>query len=539
MPHDDFTRQRSIFERAIALPPAERPLFVERECAGDVALRDEILDLIRLHESAGDIVESISEMPGMRVGPYKLLEQIGEGGFGVVFMAEQEQPVRRKVALKIIKLGMDTKQVVARFEQERQALAMMDHPNIAKVYDAGATPGGRPYFVMELVRGESVTQYCDREKLNTRDRVALFVDICKAVQHAHQKGIIHRDIKPTNVLVTIIDGKPVPKVIDFGVAKAAHSRLTNISFFTGMRQMIGTPLYMSPEQAEMSGVDIDTRTDIYSLGVLLYELLTGTTPLTQEQLLAAGIAEIHRMIRETDPPIPSTRVSTLGDAAVRVARQRKTEPGKLGVLLRGDLDWIVMKCLDKDRNRRYATPTNLAEDIERHLGGEPVQAAPPSVGYRAWKFIKKRKGVVGAVSAVVLALSIGFAATWYMKGEVEKREKDKDAALTRERNANTEKDAALKLAKEQKTEIERQKAVAEKERDAKEFEAYVANIRAAQTALKAGEYANCARHLKDCLERLRGSEWKYLNATSDTSLLLCNTVVQSFSCVSAPTERGS
>jgi serine/threonine protein kinase len=368
------------------------------------------------------------------IGPYKLLEQIGEGGFGVVFMAEQERPVSRRVALKVIKPGMDTRQVIARFEAERQALALMDHPNIAKVLDAGttgegardwglgtreeskvaSTPApspqplaphiGRPYFVMELVRGIPITQFCDENCLSVPERLELFISVCHAVQHAHQKGIIHRDLKPTNVLVTLHDGKPVAKVIDFGVAKATGQRLTDRTLFTAFAQMIGTPLYMSPEQAEMSGLDVDTRSDIYSLGVLLYELLTGTTPFDKARLHEAAYDEIRRIIRHEEPPKPSTRISTLGQAAATTSTQRKSEPEKLRRLLRGDLDWIVMKCLDKDRNRRYETANGLARDIERYLTDEPVIARPPSTVYRFRKFARRQK--TGLVLATVLTLAL-------------------------------------------------------------------------------------------------------------------------------------
>src|SRR5262249_6082793 len=312
------------------------------------------------------------------IGPYKLLQQIGEGGFGAVFMAEQTQPVRRMVALKIIKPGMDTRQVIARFESERQAPAIMDHPNIAKVLDAGATDSGRPYFVMELVKGVPVTEFCDKNHMPADQRLKLFQDVCHAVQHAHHKGIIHRDLKPSNVMVTLHDGVPVVKVIDFGVAKATVQKLTERTLFTAYGQMIGTPAYMSPEQAEMSGLDIDTRSDVYSLGVLLYELLTGTTPLETRRLREAGYAEMQRLIREEEAPRPSTRLSSLGESATVFAGNRGTDVKQLARLLAGDLDWIVMKSVSKDRNRRYGTPAMFAEDIERYLRRDAIAARPPS-----------------------------------------------------------------------------------------------------------------------------------------------------------------
>ncbi len=363
-----FAQLRRLFAAVGELPPRERRAYLERECPDDPALRAEVEALVGLrvtgvqtgggldaaaeiarHDGTGatTIIGVVTETPGMRIGPYKLLQTIGEGGFGTVFMAEQVAPIARRVALKIIKLGMDTKQVIARFEAERQALAMMDHPNIARVLDAGATETGRPYFVMELVRGDPITAYCDRHNLGTRERLDLFMQVCQAVQHAHQKGIIHRDIKPSNVLVTVADTKPIPKVIDFGIAKATISKLTEKTLFTEHRALIGTPEYMSPEQAEMSGVDIDTRSDIYSLGVLLYELLTGTTPFDGARLRSAAFGEIQRIIREVEPEKPSTRLQTLKQTKPQAEGHRGAGADKLGATLRGDLDWIVMKCLER------------------------------------------------------------------------------------------------------------------------------------------------------------------------------------------------
>jgi serine/threonine protein kinase/tetratricopeptide (TPR) repeat protein len=364
------------------------------------------------HGSAGGERSAEGEGPGATIGRYKLLQQIGEGGFGVVFLAEQREPVKRRVALKIIKSGMDSRQVIARFEAERQALAMMDHPNIAKVLDAGCTEAGRPYFVMELVKGAPIVEYCDGARLSTAERLEIFTGVCHAIQHAHQKGIIHRDIKPSNVLITLHDGVPVPKVIDFGIAKAINHELTEKTLFTQHRQMIGTPAYMSPEQAALSGLDIDTRSDIYSLGVLLYELLTGITPFDSDALLKAGFLEMLRIIREQDPPRPSTRLSGLGETGTRNAQLRHVpDSTKLSLLLRGDLDWIVMKCLEKDRTRRYATAIGLAADVRRHLRDEPVEAGPPRPMYRIGKFIRRhRAAVIGAAAAAVLLVA-GVVAT--------------------------------------------------------------------------------------------------------------------------------
>jgi serine/threonine protein kinase/tetratricopeptide (TPR) repeat protein len=412
---------RDLFLSAAELPASERTAFLGSHCA-DPDIHAAVERLLAAHDEPASVLDRpapgmptadyapITEKPGTLIGPYKLMEQIGEGGFGLVFVAEQQEPVKRKVALKIIKPGMDSRQVIARFEAERQALALMDHPNIAKVLDAGATESGRPYFVMELVRGIPITDYCDKNQLVPRDRLDLFITVCHAIQHAHQKGVIHRDIKPSNVLVTSHDGKPVAKVIDFGVAKAIHQQLSTHTIYTNFAQMIGTPLYMSPEQAEMSGLDIDTRSDIYSLGVLLYELLTGTTPLEKRRFAEAAFDEIRRLIREEEPPKPSTRLSSC-DSLASIAAQRHTEPGKLPKLVRGDLDWITMKALEKDRTRRYETATGLARDIQRYLSDEPVDACPPSASYRLRKFAKKNRAALTTVVAIAALLIIGVVGT--------------------------------------------------------------------------------------------------------------------------------
>jgi serine/threonine protein kinase/WD40 repeat protein len=417
---------KELFLAALAVAPAERAAWLEHECGQDAALRQRVELMLAAHDTPQSLLdrlapeanppESATSTPAnperaepeecgtLVAGRYKLLEPIGEGGFGVVYMAEQKQPVRRKVALKVLKPGMDTRQVVARFEAERQALALMDHPNIAHVFDGGASAGGRPYFVMELVKGTPITDFCDQNQLTPRERLELFVPVCHAVQHAHQKGLIHRDLKPSNILVVVHDTTAIPKVIDFGIAKALGQELTDKTLFTGFAQLIGTPLYMSPEQAGQSDLDIDTRSDVYSLGVLLYELLTGTTPFTKERFKDAGYAEICRIIREEDPPRPSTRLSTLGMAASTLSTKRQSDPKRLSQLCRGELDWVVMKCLEKDRNRRYESASALAQDLERYLRDEPVHACPPSASYRLRKLARRNKGAFGM--GVVLAVAV-------------------------------------------------------------------------------------------------------------------------------------
>ncbi len=436
---------RSLFLAALEQEPGQWPTLLDRGCGDNAELRERVEQLLHAHQAMGSIrgadapvttFEPLTERPGTVIGPYKLLEQIGEGGFGVVFMAEQIRPVRRKVALKVLKPGMQTRLVVARFEAERQALALMDHPNIAHIFDGGETVSGRPYFVMELVRGIPVTDFCDQNHLPVRERLGLFVDVCGAVQHAHQKGIIHRDLKPTNVLITLHDGTPVVKVIDFGIAKALGQQLTEKTLFTNFAQMIGTPVYMSPEQAEMSALDMDTRSDVYSLGVLLYELLTGTTPWDKERLKTAAFDEIRRIIREEEPATPSTRIHTLGQAASVVSANRHSDPRRLSQLVRGDLDWIVMKALEKDRNRRYETASGLAADVRRYLHDEPVLARRPSAAYRLGRIVRRHRGLVLATSLVLLALVGGMIGTTLAliqataaQADAVHEAKQKDAAL--------------------------------------------------------------------------------------------------------------
>jgi len=468
-------REQKIFEAALELVNlGERDAFLDQACAGDPKLRANVSRLFAAHEKAdgfftglkglvfeGDsspfpegqeldaaragLNSAVDERIAAQIGHYRILEKIGEGGCGAVFMAEQEEPIRRRVALKVIKLGMDTKAVIARFDLERQALALMDHPNIAHVLDAGATETGRPYFVMELVKGVRITEYCDANHLGTRQRLGLFIQVCHAIQHAHQKGIIHRDIKPSNILVTLHDGIPVPRVIDFGVAKATGDFHPENTASTSCGQFIGTPAYMSPEQAKMGGLAVDTRSDIYSLGVLLYELLTGTTPFDQKELLKSGLDQMRRTLQEKEPHRPSTKLGTLDSKKLTAtALHRRAEPSKLRSQLSGDLDWIVMKALEKDRARRYETANSLAMDVQRHLNNEPVVARPPSRLYRFQKLVRRNKTTVSAASVVIMALiiAIGFS-TWLLLNEWEARLRaavaEEQARLLRQQAKNRQK----------------------------------------------------------------------------------------------------
>jgi len=575
----DAQREAALFAAALERPPAERAAFLDGACHGDPALRARLDALLAAHEHPAALLdvpadaprpapgirfaEAADEAVGQTLGRYKLLEKIGEGGYGVVYVAEQTEPLRRRVALKVIKLGMDTKQVVARFEAERQALALMDHPNIAKVLDAGTTgdpessagfqpavsptssrqaPGsvsnaqnynapasadapqagrpairqtgslryegaigvGRPYFVMELVRGIKITDYCDQAQLTTKERLDLFIKVCQAIQHAHQKGIIHRDIKPSNILVTLHDGVPVPKVIDFGIAKATEGRLTDATVYTQLHQFIGTPAYISPEQAELSGLDIDTRSDIYSLGVLLYELLTGCTPFDPKELVSQGLEGMRKTIREKEPLRPSTRLATLGaDQLTTTSKRRSAEAPKLIHQIKGDLDWIVMKCLEKDRARRYETANGLAADLKRFLNHEPVVARPPSTAYRLQKAFRRNKVVFTAAAAVVMALVLGLGTSlWQTTVATHER-----AAALAERNKAIE---TRKLAEEARQRADEERARAEASEQLAQRSLYTANLNLAQQAWEQNNVGRVRQLLEETANYPdRGFEWYY------------------------------
>jgi len=507
---NDVPDVRSIFLDALEkATDSERAAYLDQACAGDAQVRAKVEALLRAHDQAGRFLQppdcladptletlALTEEPGTVIGRYKLLERIGEGGMAVVYMAEQEQPIRRKVALKIIKLGMDTKQVIARFEAERQALAMMDHPNIAKVLDAGATETGRPYFVMELVQGVSITEYCDENNLSTKDRLALFIQVCHAVQHAHQKGIIHRDIKPSNVMVTQRDGVPVPKVIDFGIAKATNQKLTEKTLFTRYAHLIGTPAYMSPEQAELSDLDIDTRSDIYSLGVLLYELLTGVSPFERKSFEHASLSELQHMIREVEPASPSARLTGLGAEAKAIAACRGTQVIALARLLHRELEWIPLKAMRKDRSRRYRSASEMADDIRNYLDDLPLIAGPETAAYRVRKFVRKHAGSVTTAALVTAALVLGLVGTISMYLEAENARETEAAARIRAEDAE-------------------QKALARAEDYRRTL--YFNRIALAHAGCRYGDVRRVQEILDACPADLRRWEWYYLQHISDQS----------------------
>ncbi len=512
----EHNRIREIYLQACELEPGEpRRVFLSQVCGADSALRQKLDQMLELAPAASAFFAALEEGgeqtvllgleatggegPGSVIGHYKLLEEIGHGGFGAVYMAEQMEPVHRRVALKIIKLGMDTREVIARFEAERQALALMDHPGVARVLDAGATSSGRPYFVMDLVRGLPVTEFCDRNRLSTRERIELFIGICHAVQHAHSKGIIHRDLKPSNILVTMQDGRPLPKIIDFGIAKAVQKPLTDKTLFTRFGQMIGTPVYMSPEH--LGGADIDTRSDVYSLGVILYELLTGKQPFDLQQLRKAGHREMIRVIEEEDPPPPSTRLTRLGDELAVVAQHRHANPRRLGELIRGDLDWITMKALQKNRAHRYGTPLALGEDLQRHLEHQPVSAGPPHLGYRSLKFVRRHRYAVAAAAGIFLSLVIGLLCVTYALLRVRE---ERTRAVLAERAAEQQRQIALAEAQRSRLQEAQARRIS-----------YTSDMALASHALAVGNLGRAAgllqRHVaRSGAEDLRDWEWRYL-----------------------------
>ncbi len=499
--------RRDIFDLALEMnDPGQRRDYLDKACAGNASLRRDVEELLAAHETVGGFLGDsrrdglsgaarISEREGDRIGRYRLLQKLGEGGCGVVYLAEQEEPVRRRVALKIIKLGMDTRSVIARFEAERQALAMMEHPNIARVLDGGATDTGRPFFVMELVRGVRITEYCDQHSLPTSDRLRLFAQVCHAVQHAHQKGIIHRDLKPSNILVTSQDGMPLPKIIDFGIAKATSSQqLTEKTLFTRFEMFLGTPAYMSPEQADFNAADIDTRSDIYALGVLLYEMLTGRTPFDSETLMKSGIDAMRRVIRETEPVRPSTQLHTLTPAELAaVARRRQVDPPKLVSSVRGDLDWIVLKALAKDRTRRYETANILALDVQRHLNDEPILARPPSARDALAKWVRRHRASVATLATITLLLVAGVA-------------------------VSTSQWLRVRTAEQAQRELRRQ---AEAARETVEQENYFSTIGVAGKFIDDGQTERALELLLGCPERFRHWEWGRL-------LMQCHSAARTF-----------
>ncbi|PHS06952.1 MAG: hypothetical protein COA78_13845 [Blastopirellula sp.] len=529
---DKTQNSKTVFSKALEIAsPEQRSAYLDQACKGNPQLRSEVEQLMQAIDQAGSFMERpilgsstttefrpITEKIGTLIGPYKIREQLAEGGMGVVYVADQEVPVRRRVALKVIKPGMATKDVVARFEAERQALAMMDHPHIAHIFDGGVTESGQPFFAMELVHGLPITQYCDQHKLTSVQRLELFSKVCKAVQHAHQKGIIHRDIKPSNVLIAEIDGAAVPKIIDFGIAKAMNQKLTDQTIYTQFSQMVGTPLYMSPEQVSMDTLDIDTRSDVYSLGVLLYELLTGKTPFDREIIKQSGFDEFRRVIREDEPQRPSAAISTLqAQALSTVAENRHGDPRKLCGELRGELDWIVMRALEKDRNRRYESASSFAADVQRYLDDEPVEACTPSFGYRLQKSVRRHKALLttSALVLVTLLAGIGGSVSYAIKAD-----KAATSAEESETKALTEKNNAITLALREKQAKKSARASQQKAERA----LYVSDIRLADAEIRSDAEANALdlllrQYPTDQNNDLRSWEWYYLLDHANQSLL--------------------
>ena len=540
----NLEQAQEVFFKAVQLAdPSAQEAYLQQACGDDHELRQHVENLLTAHGQSGSFLEKGAlaldptleepslEQPGVQIGPYKLLQQIGEGGMGVVYMAEQTEPVRRKIALKIIKPGMDTKHVVARFEAERQALALMDHPNIARVFDAGATSTGRPYFVMELVRGVPLVEFCDQNALTTGERLELFIVVCRAVQHAHHRGVIHRDLKPSNILVTLHDNQPVPKVIDFGVSKAISQQLTEKTMFTAFGQMVGTPVYMSPEQAQMSGFDVDTRSDVYSLGVILYELLTGSTPITAEELRRSGYAEMQRLIREQEPPKPSLRLSTsTGDAQAKIAKDRKTDARHLGAVLHGDLDWIVMKAIEKDRTRRYDSANGFASDVERFLANEVIEARAPSLSYRVRKAVLRNRAAFMTAALVLCSLLIGLVTTSWQAWRATSERDRAEAALI---EASQERQKAILQAKnaiEARKKAEAETHRADRLRHVSDVSRYASQLRLADPAFAGADDTEALAILKDTDPTLRGWEFERLQQRWQSRRHLYN-VDAHFHCV--------
>ena len=511
-----------IFHDAIEIPnPSERAAYLDQACQDDDKLRSEVDILLNSHERAGDFLNGPLddgevtldsphqiEGPGTKIGRYELLQQIGEGGMGLVYLAQQKRPVKRQVALKIVKPGMDSREVIGRFEAERQALALLDHPNIARVFDAGTTNTGRPYFVMEHVKGMSITRYCDDRKLNIEQRLKLFKEVCEGLHHAHQKGIIHRDIKPSNILVSVHGDRAVPKIIDFGIAKATSSPLTDKTVCTFQGQLIGTPEYMSPEQVDMATQDIDTRSDIYSLGVLLYELLAGVLPFEGKSLREGGLAEIQRTIREQEPVTPSTRLTNLGEEAKEIAKSRKTQVLTLARCLHRELEWIPLKAMRKDRCRRYRSASEMADDIQNYLNGSPLIAGPETAMYRIQKFTRKHAGSVATLLLVLSAIVAGLAVSSIMYFSAEEARKDEVMARARAEKAE-------KVAIEQGSLAEEQRKSANKHAEEFRRSLYANTIELADAKYYEGNILQVHNLLKSCPQDLRGWEWHHINFLLD------------------------
>ena len=531
--NDKSKEIETIYNAALNRPSeSERKAYLDAACGDDSSLRARVEELLRANSEAGDFLEVHAiepgvtldkppsfEGPGTKIGHYELLELIGEGGMGLVYLAQQKEPVRRKVVLKIVKPGMDSKQVIARFEAERQVLAILDHPNIAHVFDAGTTDTGRPYFVMEYVKGMSITRYCDEKKLSIEQRLRLFEQVCEGIHHAHQKGIIHRDIKPSNVLVSVHGDKAVPKIIDFGIAKAVTSPLTDKTFVTFQGQLLGTPEYMSPEQVDLATQDIDTRSDIYSLGVVLYELLTGVLPFEEESFGRRGFAEIQRTIREVEPASPSMRLTNLGEQAKTIAATRGTQVVPLARRLHRELEWIPLKAMRKDRCRRYRSASEMADDIHNYLTGRPLIAGPETAIYRVKKFVNKHAGSVATATVVAIAIILGLVISTAMYFRAEDARQKESVARAQAEQATAKESAARVEAEQAKNAEQEQRKIAEERTEKLRRSLYVSSIQLADAKYREGNIGNVRKLLESCPEELRGWEWDRINYVLDQSLL--------------------